>query len=45
MIDENGEKIIINFPKCQIQPTDLNVESQAEDKKNKCNNLTLLLCH
>ncbi|CDR51777.1 hypothetical protein [Staphylococcus schweitzeri] len=35
MIDENGEKIIINFPKCQIQPTDLNVESQAEDKKEQ----------
>ena len=35
IIDENGEKIIINFPKCQIQPTDLNVESQGEDKKEQ----------
>lgn len=35
IIDENGEKIIINFPKCQLQPTDLNIESQGEDKKEQ----------
>lgn len=35
IIDENGDQVIINFPKCQIQPTDLNAETQGEDKKEQ----------
>lgn len=39
--DQDGAEIVYNFPKCQLEPTDFNAETETDEKKENLQQVTI----